>query len=143
QLLVNRFGGTLIRGWCTESATAQLPDRDSSRSGVFALARTFQFSIGCNMGRVTLTDEGLLAIEVVVDIAVLGLARGSELALRQKLHPRYLERLLQTLARKGIIMGARGRQGGYQLARDAALIRASDVALAATGEPIRARKAQG
>jgi Rrf2 family protein len=95
------------------------------------------------MGPVTLNDESLLAIEVVVDIAVLGLAKATELALRQGLHPRYLERLLRRLARKGIIMGARGRQGGYQLARAAALIRASEVVLAATREPIHARKAQG
>ena len=40
----------------------------------------------------------MLAFEVVIDIAELGLVNGTELALRQGLHPRYLERLLQTLA---------------------------------------------
>ena len=93
------------------------------------------------MSRVTLTDEAALAIEIVIDIARLGPVKGADLALRQGLHRRYLERLLYRLARKGVIAGVRGRRGGYELARDATRITASDVVRAARSRPIDKRKA--
>lgn len=95
------------------------------------------------MVRPTLMDEGLLALEVVVDLAKLGSAKGSELALRQGLHPRYLERILWKLAHEGIVVGERGRRGGYQLARNAVLITASDVLRAVRRDPIHRRRAHG
>ena len=95
------------------------------------------------MSRATLTDEAVLAIEVVIDIARLGPANGADLASRQGLHPRYLERLLYRLARKGIVAGVRGRHGGYALARDATLITTGDVVRAARSGPTYNRKAHG
>jgi Rrf2 family transcriptional regulator, iron-sulfur cluster assembly transcription factor len=95
------------------------------------------------MVRPTLVDEGLLALEVVLDLARLGSAKGSELALRQGLHRRYLERILWRLAHEGILVGERGRRGGYQLARNAALITASDVLRAVRRDPIPRRRAHG
>jgi Rrf2 family protein len=95
------------------------------------------------MGRATLMDEAVLALEVVIDIARLGPIKGADLALRRGLHPRHLEGLLHRLARKGIVVGERGRGGGYDLARDAALITACDVVRAARSEPTDKRKASG
>jgi Rrf2 family protein len=92
------------------------------------------------MGGITLADEDVLALEVVIDIAKHGLAKGSHIASRQGLHPRYLERLLHRLARRGMLQSERGRLGGYQLARDAALIRASDVVRAARSRSDQTRK---
>jgi Rrf2 family transcriptional regulator, iron-sulfur cluster assembly transcription factor len=95
------------------------------------------------MGQATFIDEAVLAIEVVIDIARLGPVKGADLALRQGLHPRYLEGLLHRLARKGIVVGERGRSGGYDLARDATLITACDVVRAAKSKPTYRRKAYG
>jgi Rrf2 family protein len=95
------------------------------------------------MGQATFIDEAVLAIEVVIDIARLGPVKGADLALRQGLHPRYLEGLLHRLAREGIVVGERGRGGGYDLARDATLITACDVVRAAKSEPTYKRKAHG
>jgi len=95
------------------------------------------------MGRATLIDETVLAIEVVIDIARLGPIKGADLALRQGLHPRHLEGLLQRLARNGIVVGERGRGGGYDLARNATLITACDVVRAAISDAPDKRNAHG
>ena len=82
--------------------------------------------------------EDVLALELIVDIADGRAVRGRDLARRLGLKPRSLEQLLQRLARNGILVGQRGGQGGgYRLARDAALISASDVVRAARTEPPR------
>jgi Rrf2 family protein len=86
--------------------------------------------------------EDVLALDVVVDIAKRGRSKARDIALRQDLHPRYLDRLLQKLARKKILSSDRGANGGYRLARDACLIRASDVVRAARRKPSVRRKAQ-
>src|SRR5262249_31902739 len=95
------------------------------------------------MGRPTLIDEAVLAIDVVIDIARLGPIKGADLALRQGLHPRHLEGLLRRLARKGMVVGERGRGRGYDLAREATLITACDVVRAARSEPTYKHKAHG
>ena len=84
-----------------------------------------------------LAREDVLALELIVDIADGRAVRGRDLARRVGLKPRSLEQLLQRLARNGILVGQRGGQGGYRLARDAALISASDVVRAARKEPPR------
>ena len=84
-----------------------------------------------------LAREDVLALELIVDIADGRAVRGRDLARRVGLKPRSLEQLLQRLARNGILVGQRGGQGGYRLARDAALISASDVVRAARNEPPR------
>jgi Rrf2 family protein len=49
------------------------------------------------------------------------------LAARNKLPPRHLEPVLQALVRDGILRGIRGPHGGYEIARDQALITAEDI----------------
>ena len=95
------------------------------------------------MGRATLIDETVLAIEVVIDIARLGPIKGADLALRQGLHPRHLEGLLQRLARNGIVVGERVRGGGYDLARNATLITACDVVWAAISDALTSATRMG
>jgi len=87
-----------------------------------------------------LSRQDVLALEVVVDIANGRAARAPDLARRRSLKPRSLEQLLQRLARKGILVGQRGNQGGYWLGRKAALISASDVVRAARRKPSRKPK---
>ena len=59
-----------------------------------------------------------------------------EIARRQNLSYRYLERLFAGLRKAGIIRSVRGSQGGYQLARPASEILMLDVVEALEG-PIR------
>jgi Rrf2 family protein len=87
-----------------------------------------------------LAREDVLALEVVVDIADGRAIKGPDLARRRGLQPRSLEQLLQKLTRKGILVGQRGAQGGYRLAREAAQISVSDVVRAARSDPLRKPK---
>ena len=56
-----------------------------------------------------------------------------DVADRQKISRRYLERLFGTLKSFGILRSVRGASGGYLLARDASSITAYDVLLALEG----------
>lgn len=81
-----------------------------------------------------LPRKGTLAIAAVLDIALN--ARGQPvaakaLASRHHLPPRYLEPVLQTLVRLGILRGVRGPRGGYELARDQRDIRVDEILRAA------------
>lgn len=63
----------------------------------------------------------LYAIEAVVDIAYNGgnqPVRSNAISERQGIPRRYLEQVLQQLVREGILVGQRGPQGGYRLARE-------------------------
>jgi Rrf2 family protein len=62
----------------------------------------------------------MLAIVAVVDIAIHsqdGPVRGLDIERRHGLSRRYLEKLLQDLVAGRILTGARGKLGGYRLAR--------------------------
>jgi Rrf2 family transcriptional regulator, iron-sulfur cluster assembly transcription factor len=66
-----------------------------------------------------LSRKGLLAIAAVVDVALQRDGRpvsAKTLTARHGLPPRYLETVLQSLARDGILKGLRGPHGGYYLA---------------------------
>ena len=62
----------------------------------------------------------------------------ADLARAQSASPTYLAKVFQTLARRGILRSARGRHGGYRLARPAAEIRLGDVLRALRGPDLRA-----
>ena len=81
-----------------------------------------------------LPRKGLLAIAVVVDVALQTNGRpisAKTLATRNGLPPRYLESVLQSLVRDGILRGTRGPRGGYELARERRGVTASDILRAA------------
>ena len=68
-----------------------------------------------------LSKKLLFAIEAVVDIAYNAgdePVQSSEITRRQGIPRRYLEQVLQTLVRDGILSGVRGPRGGYRLARE-------------------------
>lgn len=74
-----------------------------------------------------------LALAVVVDVALNGVAGpvgAAAIADRLGQSPRGIEPLLQALSRAGILASARGRGGGYRLARARRDITAGDVARA-------------
>jgi len=77
-----------------------------------------------------LPPKAVLAIAAVIDIAVNARAApipGKVLAMRHGLSGRYLEHVLQALARHDIVESTRGPHGGYQLARHARRITADDI----------------
>jgi Rrf2 family protein len=81
-----------------------------------------------------LPHKGALAIAAVIDIALNergGLVAAKTLEARHHLPPRHLEPVLHALVRHGILEGARGRRGGYRLAREQRHITADDVLRAA------------
>ncbi len=83
-----------------------------------------------------------LALAVVVDVAlhgVAGPAGAAAIADRLGQSPRGIEPLLQTLSRAGILASARGRGGGYRLARARREITAGEVARAVQAEHTVAR----
>jgi Rrf2 family protein len=68
-----------------------------------------------------LSKKLLFAIEAVVDIAYNAgeePVQSSEITRRQGIPRRYLEQVLQTLVRDGVLSGVRGPRGGYRLARE-------------------------
>jgi Rrf2 family transcriptional regulator, iron-sulfur cluster assembly transcription factor len=77
-----------------------------------------------------ISRKGLLTITTVLDVAIHGNGRrvsGKELAARNTLPPRHLEPILQELVRGGILKGARGRHGGYELGRECQQITVEDI----------------
>ena len=77
-----------------------------------------------------LPRKGILAIAAVIDIALNAHDRpvaAKALANRQRLPPRHLEPVLQSLVRYGILKGIRGPRGGYELAREQRRITAEDI----------------
>jgi len=76
------------------------------------------------------TQTSLQAIWALVDLAEApeGIFKGSkEIAQRIGARPNYLAKLLQTLAREGLLLSQKGVRGGFRLARDPAKIALLDV----------------
>ena len=72
----------------------------------------------------------LYAIEAVLDIAYHAggeAVQSREITRRQGIPGRYLEQALQTLVRRGILVGVRGPRGGYRLARERRRISIGDI----------------
>lgn len=92
-----------------------------------------------NLAELSLSASGrvALALAVVVDIALNGVAGpvgAAAIADRLAQSPRGIEPLLQALSRAGILASARGRGGGYRLARARREITAGEVARAVQPE---------
>jgi Rrf2 family protein len=101
--------------------------------GEFVLSRNLfhhpMFSLVALISR-----KGLLAIAVVVDVALQKDGRpisAKTLAARHGLPGRYLETVLQSLARDGILKSLRGPRGGYWRARERDSVTANDILRAA------------
>ncbi len=85
-----------------------------------------------------LNTKGRYAVMAMVDLAQHG-ASGSvpltEIADRQQISLAYLEQIFQKLRRAGVVESARGRLGGYRLARGTEAIFVGEI-MAAVEEPV-------
>ncbi|NDD21523.1 MAG: transcriptional regulator [Synechococcaceae bacterium WBA_3_309] len=74
------------------------------------------------------TDYGLVAlIELGSAYPSGGVMQVAEIAARQSIPDRYLEQMLTTLRRGGILRSTRGPKGGYQLMRSPSEVLVADV----------------
>jgi Rrf2 family protein len=79
---------------------------------------------------VRLSKKLLYAIEAVLDIAYNAggeAVQAGSITKRQGIPKRYLEQVLQSLVKAGILAGQRGPRGGYRLARERRRITVGDV----------------
>lgn len=86
-----------------------------------------------------ISTKGRYAMRLMIDIAQLG--EGGKLSLREVaevegISLKYLEQLVRPLAHSGLIVGSRGKNGGYSLARPASDIKAGDILRAVEGTTI-------
>lgn len=86
-----------------------------------------------------ISTKGRYAMRLMIDIAQLG--EGGKVSLREVaevegISLKYLEQLVRPLAHSGLIVGSRGKNGGYSLARPAADIKAGDILRAVEGTTI-------
>ena len=81
------------------------------------------------------TDYGLVAlIELGSAFPSGGVMQVAEIAARQSIPDRYLEQMLTTLRRGGILRSIRGPKGGYQLMRPPSQVLVADVVSCLEGE---------
>jgi Rrf2 family cysteine metabolism transcriptional repressor len=83
-----------------------------------------------------LSTRGEYASRAILDLVLHqgdGLVKIREIADRQEIPLKYLENILLTLQRAGILRSKRGAKGGYYLARPAELITVGDVIRAMDG----------
>ena len=74
------------------------------------------------------TEYGLVAlIEIAAKYGSGGVTQVAEIAARQTIPDRYLEQMLTSLRRGGILHSIRGPKGGYQLAKPPADISVAEV----------------
>lgn len=86
-----------------------------------------------------LNTKGRYAVMALADLAKYGSGSAvplSAIADRQQLSLAYLEQIFQRLRKSGLVESARGRTGGYVLARPAAEIRVAEI-MAAVQEETR------
>ena len=77
----------------------------------------------------------IYAIEAVIDIAVnsgVNPVQNIAIARRQGIPKRYLDQTLQTLVKNDILIGSRGPNGGYRLAKERRKIKISDIVSSVT-----------
>jgi Rrf2 family protein len=77
-----------------------------------------------------LSRKAILALEAVVDIACNSRpepVQSKEITRRQGVPHRYLEQVMQSLVRAGVLKGVRGPRGGYRLAKERRRITAGEV----------------
>ena len=76
------------------------------------------------------STKGRYALRVMVDLSehqANGRIPLKEIAARQSISEKYLENILSTLVRNGMLSGMRGKGGGYRLTKDPSKITAGDV----------------
>ncbi|HUF55584.1 MAG TPA: Rrf2 family transcriptional regulator [Thermohalobaculum sp.] len=74
--------------------------------------------------------KSMLALEAVLDVAYNARpdpVQSKNITRRQGIPQRYLEQVMQSLVRHGILKGVRGPRGGYTLARERRRITVGDV----------------
>lgn len=77
-----------------------------------------------------LNTKGRYAVTALADLAKFGVGEAVSLASiseRQQLPLSYLEQIFMSLRRSGLVESARGRSGGYRLAKPAAGISVADI----------------
>lgn len=77
-----------------------------------------------------LSYKSIMPVSTVVDVALYSGEKpvlASDLAKRLHVRARHLEPVMQALAREGILVGVRGRNGGYKLAKEWHAISAYDI----------------
>ena len=93
-----------------------------------------------------ISSRGRYALLVMIDLAehrTGGFIPVKETAARLELSQKYLERIMLTLARAGLIEGAHGKGGGYRLTREPSdysigeIIRAADGSLSCLGTNVQ------
>ena len=92
-----------------------------------------------------LTTKGRYAVTAMVELALQqnkGRLSLAEIAERHGISQSYLEQLFAALRRRGLVDGTRGPGGGYQLARERALISVADV-IDAVDETVDATRCGG
>lgn len=72
-------------------------------------------------------DYGLIAMKHLAQYGHLGSASAKDIADCYGISPALLAKILQKLARHGLLQSTQGTRGGYLLARDPAMITALDV----------------
>ncbi len=90
------------------------------------------------LGFAAKTTYGLLALMELAGVEASGeRLQVAEIAARQGIPERYLEQMMASLRRSGLLRSSRGPRGGYQLARPAAAISLAEVVecLEGDGEP--------
>jgi Rrf2 family iron-sulfur cluster assembly transcriptional regulator len=92
-----------------------------------------------------LTTKGRFAVTAMLDLALHG-AQGpvtlSGISERQRISLSYLEQLFGKLRRRELVESVRGPGGGYNLARDAALVTVADI-IRAVEEPLDSTQCGG
>lgn len=82
----------------------------------------------------TKSRYGLRALFDIAYNSVNHPAQIQDISRRQKISPRYLEQIFQSLKRKGILKSKRGPQGGYILARSPEEITVKEILQATEGD---------
>lgn len=75
-----------------------------------------------------ISTKGRYALRIMIDLARCeSLATVTEIAARQGISLKYAEQIMTPLKKAGFVRGARGKAGGYELARPADSVTAGDV----------------
>lgn len=82
------------------------------------------------------STKGRYALRVMIELAAReadGLVSLKEIAERQQISEKYLEAIMKSLVTEGLVVGLRGKNGGYRLAQPAAKCTVAAVLRAAEG----------
>ena len=86
-----------------------------------------------------ISTKGRYALRVMIDLAehqTDGYIPLKEIASRQNISEKYLESIIKSLVKSNMLVGLRGKGGGYRLARDPQDILAGDVLRAVEGTTV-------